>query len=381
MNNNILKIIPALLTFFVMGFVDLVGIATNYIKVDFALSDTEANMLPSMVFFWFLVLSIPTSVIMTKLGRRNTSLLSLVATVIALIVPFVEYSFGAMFISFALLGIGNTLMQVSLNPLVSDIVSGKKLASMLTLGQFIKAISAFLAPILAAYAVTVTGDWKSMYIIFAGISIVSMVYLGATKITESQSESSSSFKESFSLLGDKSILMLFCAILVTVGLDVGINITAPKLMMERFSMPLSEAGYTTSLYFIFRTVGCLVGALLLSKVKARSFFLVSIALLSLSIIGLLVFESQMLIYVSIALLGLGNANIFSLIFAQSLNLMPEKGNQISGLMIMGVAGGAIFPPLMGLASDSMASQMGAVIVLALCVGYLWIMVPTIKSSN
>ena len=157
--NTLTQLISVMLAFFTMGFVDLVGIATNYIKSDFALNDTMANLMPSMVFLWFLIFSVPTGMLMNRIGRRKTVLLSIVVTIMALLVPLLHYSFAMMLIAFSLLGIGNTLMQVSLNPLVSNIVSGDRLASTLTFGQFVKAIASFLAPIIAAWAVIRFGDW------------------------------------------------------------------------------------------------------------------------------------------------------------------------------------------------------------------------------
>ena len=53
--NNLSKLIPVMLCFFAMGFVDLVGIASNYVKEDLGLSDSMANLFPSLVFFWFLI--------------------------------------------------------------------------------------------------------------------------------------------------------------------------------------------------------------------------------------------------------------------------------------------------------------------------------------
>ena len=259
------QIIPVMLAFFTMGFVDLVGIATNYIKIDFALNDTMANLMPSMVFLWFLVLSIPTGMLMNKIGRRKTVLISIIITLCALLVPLANYSFTTMLIAFSLLGIGNTLMQVSLNPLVSNIVTGDKLASTLTFGQFVKAIASLIAPIIAAWAIIRFGDWKILYPIFAIIAIVAIIALSFTKIQEKPVEHQSSFSESFSLLKDTYILMLFLGILIHVGIDVGINITAPKLLIERLSMPLSQAGYATSIYFLFRTMGSFSGAFILAK--------------------------------------------------------------------------------------------------------------------
>lgn len=215
-------LIPVMFSFFTMGFVDLVGIATNYVKADFQLSDTLANLLPSMVFFWFLIFSVPTGMLMNKIGQRKTVLLSIVVTVAALLLPLLNYSFASMLISFSLLGIGNTLMQVSLNPLLSNIVSGNRLASTLTLGQFVKAIASFLAPIIAGWAAVSWGNWKLLFLIFLVIAVIACVLLGMTHIDESSSveTKSSTFGECFALLADKVVLISFLGIICHVGIDV-----------------------------------------------------------------------------------------------------------------------------------------------------------------
>lgn len=208
-------LIPVMFSFFTMGFVDLVGIATNYVKADFQLSDTLANLLPSMVFFWFLIFSVPTGMLMNKIGQRKTVILSIVVTVAALLLPLLNYSFASMLISFSLLGIGNTLMQVSLNPLLSNIVSGNRLASTLTLGQFVKAIASFLAPIIAGWAAVSWGNWKLLFLIFLVIAVIACVLLGMTHIDESSSveTKSSTFGECFALLADKVVLISFLGII------------------------------------------------------------------------------------------------------------------------------------------------------------------------
>lgn len=367
-----LKIIPVMLAFFAMGFVDLVGIATNYVKADFDLSDTVANLFPSMVFFWFLIFSVPTGMLMNRIGRRKTVLLSLVVTVAALLIPVLNYSFASMLVSFSLLGIGNTLMQVSINPLLSNIVKGDKLASSLTLGQFVKAIASFIAPLIAAWAAVNLGDWKYLFPIFMAVAVLATLLLGITQIKEEEvgSKTSSTFLQCFTLLGDKIILLSFLGIMCHVGIDVGVNVTAPKILMERLGMPLADAGFATSLYFLFRTIGCFTGAFVLARYSAKKFFAVSVAMMLLSMVGLFVFDSLTLIYVSIALVGLGNSNIFPIILSKAMLYMPEKKNEVSGLMIMGLFGGTVFPLLMGMLSDAMASQTGALIILSIGVVYL-----------
>lgn len=369
--NIYLTLIPVMLSFFAMGFVDLVGIATNYVKADFSLSHTMSNLFPSLVFFWFLIFSVPTGMLMNRIGRRKTVLLSLIVTTGALLIPFIEYSFISMLISFSLLGIGNTLMQVSLNPLLSNIVTGDKLASSLTFGQFIKAIASFIAPIVAAWALTTLGDWKYLYPIFMVVSLLAAVFLGLTPIEETDEKSKeSSFTQCFALLGNKMILLSFIGIMCHVGIDVGINVTAPQILMERLDMNLADAGYATSIYFLFRTIGCFTGTFALARFSGKKVFSVSVLLMLASIIGLFVFDSLTAIYVSIALVGLGNSNIFPIIFSQALLYMPEKKNEVSGLMIMGLFGGTIFPLLMGVLTDLMVSQTGALIVIGIGIVYL-----------
>ena len=375
-------LIPVMFSFFTMGFVDLVGIATNYVKADFQLSDTLANLLPSMVFFWFLIFSVPTGMLMNKIGQRKTVLLSIVVTVAALLLPLLNYSFASMLISFSLLGIGNTLMQVSLNPLLSNIVSGNRLASTLTLGQFVKAIASFLAPIIAGWAAVSWGNWKLLFLIFLVIAVIACVLLGMTHIDESSSveTKSSTFGECFALLADKVVLISFLGIICHVGIDVGLNLTAPKLLMERLDMTLTGAGLATSVYFLFRTIGCFSGAFLLAYFPKKKVFIVSVLMMVAAMIGLFTMQSLAAHYVCIALVGLGNSNIFSMLFTRALLHLPNRKNEVSGLMIMGLFGGTIFPLFMGIVSDWMQSQVGAVSVMSIGVLYLLSIIPAIRKD-
>ncbi len=375
-------LIPVMFSFFTMGFVDLVGIATNYVKADFHLSDTLANLLPSMVFFWFLIFSVPTGMLMNKIGQRKTVLLSIVVTVAALLLPLINYSFASMLISFSLLGIGNTLMQVSLNPLLSNIVTGNRLASSLTLGQFVKAIASFLAPIIAGWATVSWGNWKLLFLIFLVIAVIACVLLGMTHIDESSSAEtkSSTFGECFALLADKVVLISFLGIVCHVGIDVGLNLTAPKLLMERLDMTLTGAGLATSVYFLFRTIGCFSGAFLLAYFPMKKVFIVSVLMMVAAMIGLFTMQSLAAHYVCIALVGLGNSNIFSMLFTRALLHLPNRKNEVSGLMIMGLFGGTIFPLFMGIVSDWMQSQIGAVAIMSIGVLYLLSIIPAIRKD-
>ena len=367
-------LIPIMLAFFVMGFVDMVGTATNYVKADFHLSDTMANFLPSMVFFWFLLFSVPTSLLQNRIGKRKTVLLSLVLTVLALALPVFSYFYPVMLVSFSLLGIGNTLMQVSLNPLISCVVSNEKLASTLTFGQFVKAIASFIAPILASWAAVKFHNWMLLFPIFIAVSIIATFFLGVTKIKEDDiTNRPTSFWGCLSLLKNKAVLILFLGIVCHVGIDVGTNTAAPKIIMERLSIPLDQAMIATSVYFLFRTIGCLTGSFFLARMPIKKFFAISILTLVLGLTGLFIMNNLMGLYIAIGLIGFGNSNVFSMVFSSALLSFPDKKNEMSGLMIMGLIGGTIFPLFMGLLSDALQSQLGSIVVIGFGVAYLVLM--------
>ena len=374
--NNRLTIVPVMLCFFAMGFVDLVGIASNYVKEDLGLNDATANMFPSLVFFWFLIFSVPTGMLMNRIGRKNTVLLSLAVTVLSLLLPLFGESFGLMLVSFSLLGIGNTLMQTSLNPMVSMVIKGN-LASTLTFGQFVKAIASFLAPYIAMWgamsAIPNFGlGWRILFPIYMVIGVAAAAFLAITAIPEEERTEgrASRFADIVRLLGKPVVLLSFIGIMCHVGIDVGTNTTAPKILIERLGWSLNDAAFATSLYFIFRTLGCLTGSFFLRVMKARTFFIISVAMMALSMVGMFVGTSQAVIYAAIALVGYGNSNIFSIVLSQALLSLPDRKNEVSGLMIMGLFGGTVFPLLMGLASD-VVGQAGAVAVMTVGVVYLF----------
>lgn len=376
----IARMVPVMLCFFAMGFVDLVGTASNYVQKDLGLTDSQANLFPSLVFFWFLIFSVPTGMLMNRIGRKKTVLISLIVTAVSLFIPAFGDSYAVMLISFSLLGIGNAIMQTSLNPLVSNLISGDKLASTLTFGQFVKAIASFLAPIIAAWGATTMMPtfglgWRALFVIYAVISFLSISLLAATPIDEEKPDKATGIVECLRLLGKPFIFLCFLGIVCHVGIDVGTNTTAPKIIMERLGLPLEEAGFATSVYFIFRTAGCFLGAFILRTLSPKLFFAISVVMMLAGMGILFVCDTLAPLYVGIGLIGFGNSNIFSVVFSQALMYTPNERNEVSGLMIMGLFGGTVFPLAMGYAADA-TGQAGAVAVMT--IGVIYLMYYTLK---
>lgn len=371
MNKSLTKALPVLFGFFVMGFCDVVGIATSYVKQDFNLSESLAGLIPSMVFIWFLLLSIPVAVAMNKAGRKSMVQISNIITFAGMMLPFISYNFATCLLAFVFLGIGNTILQVSLNPLLTNVVTGKALTSSLTAGQVIKAVSSFCGPFIAAFAAGTLGNWKYLFPIFAAITLLSGIWLLATPIRESRPENNTSSPgAAFGLLKDRRILLLFLGIFFIVGVDVGVNTVSPKLLIERAGWAVEKAGMASSVYFVCRTIGALIGSVALAKVNEIKYFRYNIIAATISLTLLFFLKGTTAMLALIGLLGFLCSSVFSIIYSSALKERPEKANEISGLMITGVSGGAAIPPCMGILADITGSQSGSLAVIGLCLLYL-----------
>ena len=388
-NAGFAKILPVMFAFFVMGFVDLVGTATNYVKAEFGLADGTANLFTTMVFFWFLIFSVPTGILMNKIGRRKTVLWSILVTLVAMALPIIAYLLCPMkstvqlvliVISFAFLGIGNTLMQVSLNPLLTVFVKGDKLASTLTLGQFVKSFASLFAPYIAIWGATQLGMWWILFVIYLVVGIVGYVLLAIDKIDEPAPDAgTTTIGRCFKLLfSDRIVLLCFLGIVAHVGVDVAINAQAPRILTEHTGDTFTAiASSATMVYFVARMIGCFTGGIVLQKISNKLGVRICGVIMTLSAICFAIFTlvptnpPVWLFWVAVALVGFGNSNVFSLFLSHALMYRPDRQNEISGLMLMGLIGGAIFPPIMGAAAD-VAGQFGGILVMA--IGCLYVLV-------
>ncbi|WP_414647517.1 MFS transporter [Dysgonomonas sp. UBA7710] len=382
-NTSAIRILSVMFGFFIMGFVDIIGISTNYVKNDFShLTDSVVNLISLSCFFWFLVLSVPTGMLMNKIGRKKTVLISFAFHVLAMCLPLAAYDFTTVLIMFGLIGIGNTLLQVSLNPLVADVVNSDKLTGTLTLGQFVKAVSSFIGPILAASVVGSTLGWRMIFPIYAALSLLAFIWLSLTPIEDRRSEKSNiSIKNTLELFKDKYIVAFFIGILVLVGVDVGMNMTFPKLLMEKSGLSVEDAGMGNSIYFLSRTVGAFLGGILLMKSSESKFFIYSVWIALAGLVLLCINANLWATLACVAVFGLGYANLFSIIFSLALKRIPEKANEISALLIVGVSGGAILPPILGVVTDAFKTQVSAIILIAAIWCYLLWLISIVRKTS
>jgi len=361
---------PVLFSFFVMSFCDLVGIGVDRIKLEFGLSNTMVQLIPSAVFIWFFILSVPVGVMQDRIGKKNILNAGMFITALGMLLPYFIYTKIAIFIGFALLGIGNTIVQVSANPLLVDVVPGERKSSFLSFSQFIKSIGSMVAPFVASLLAAQFGDWKLMFLAFGIVSIIAVVWLQYTKIEESKNtEQRATIASSLKLLGTPYITYMVLGIFLVVGIDVGINAVSGQFLMNKFDSVQEFAEKGRSVYFFGKMLGTFAGAIMLAMLASRKFLLWSSILGLLSIIALLFATGEYMAMVIIFIIGLGVANIFPLIFSLTVDKYPLRANEISGLMVMAISGGAIIPPIIGYLTDVSGITAGMLVLVA-CGAYL-----------
>ena len=372
------KVLPVLFAFFVMGFCDIVGISSDYAAQAFGWSSTMASLIPSVVFVWFFLLGVPSGIMMNHIGRKNTVLLSMLITVVGMALPLIHYDSTTTLIAYALLGIGNAILQVSVNPLLQNVVTDEKLlTSSLTAGQVVKAISSFCGPFIMLFAVNTLGGgdeqrWYMAFPVLGAITLLSGLWLLATPIErEAQQDSNVTVGQTFALLKNPTILLLFLGIFFAVGIDVGTNFTSSKLMIQRFGWEISDAGMAPQVYFICRTIGAFIGVFLMTKIADMTYFRLNIVACIAVILSLIFLQlPDIWTLAMIGTIGFLCSCVFSIIFSMAVQAEPKKANLISGLMITAVAGGGAATPFIGFATDAEGSITAGIVVLLVCAGYL-----------
>ena len=371
-----LALLPMLAGFFVMGFSDIIGTVMNQVKAECSLSDVTAGFLPSMIFIWFFLISIPTGVLCGKIGRKNTVLVSLGVTVFAMLLPLAANAerFWIYFIAFALLGIGNTIIQAALPALMSNVVAPDQLTSRISLGQFVKAICAALTPVFVYLTATALDNWKLLFPLYGALTVVAALWLWFTSIpderggTRSSASATTTFGSCFAMLKHPYVLAMTVGILFSVGADVGFAVAIPEYLKNVYHVDVNKAGMGPTVYFVAKTCAAFLGAIVFARVSAAKCFpwCMGAGLAVTAAIPLVGAPAVFLACVFVV--ALLTANSFGMCMGLAIERFPAKANEITSLMVMAIAGGAVVPPVLGFAQKQ-AGCSGLVWVLLACLAY------------
>lgn len=375
MKNN-KALLPILFGFFVMGFSDIIGTVMNQVKAECQLSDVTAGFLPSMIFVWFFLISIPTGVLSGRIGRKNTVLASLVVTILAMLVPLAASAerWWVYAVAFALIGIGNTIIQAALPALMSNVVAPDKLTARISLGQFVKAICAALTPVFVYLTATALGNWKLLFPLYGAITVVAAVWLMLTKVPDERASqevkpTQTTFGSCLRMLGNPYVAAMTVGILFSVGADVGFAVAIPEYLKSVYKVDLNMAGMGPTVYFVAKTIAALAGAAVFARISAAKCFPWCMGLGIVATAAIFFAPGPMAFFVCIFVAALMTANSFGMCMGLAIEKVPEKANEITALMVMAIVGGAVVTPILGWAQGAFGAG-GILTVLIACLAYL-----------
>ena len=367
-----IRTLPVFVAFIAMGFADAVGPFVSLAKNEFQLSNTVASLIPFVGFSMFGLLSVAIGLLQDKRGKKFVLMLGLLVALLGVANAAIGLSsFPQFLVTVLLVGAGAAILQVAGNPIMRDVSAEGKYARNLALGQFAKAIGSLSGPMIPVLAAKFWGaDWKVIFVVYTIAMIITVLAVAGLKVDEKKSEhQAATLASCLALLKNPYVLAMVGAIFFYVGAEVSVSAGIPLFLKERFDIDINKVGLMgTGLFFTALTIGRFSGGVILNWMSPRRFFLVTCALSIAGILGLFL-PDRTLAVASFFLAGIGFANIFPLVFAITVENMPQHTNELSGLMVTAIVGGAIIPPLMGLVADSTTVQLSFLVPLA-CVLYI-----------
>jgi FHS family L-fucose permease-like MFS transporter len=345
-----LKTLPIFLVFFVMGFGDAVGALVGFVREEFNLPPGFAGLLPLFGFLAYGFFSVPIGVLADRKGQKFVLLLFLCIALLGELIPVISLArYVYVLVAIFLIGIGITALQVVGNPMMREVSAPGKFSRNLTFAQFIKSIGSTTAPYVLPLIVSLGFAWQGIFSIYAIVLVITILGVVILKIEKNTAndEKKASIKSSFVLLKDPFVLLMVLGIFLYVGAEVGLNSWIASFLQSKFNLDLEKMATLGIGFFLTALMfGRLMGSIILNFISARKFFVLTSILGVISIL-MMFLASQTIVLVALFIAGLAFANIFPLIFSILIDSMPERSNELSGLLVMAILGGAVVPALMG----------------------------------
>jgi len=380
------KIYPVYAIFLSMGMIDAVGPMVSLAKESFSISITMATLLPLLGYLMYGLLSIPIGLLQDKKGKIFILRTGLFIAFAGLAIPVFSGMYGHMTIvsgslaqfykillAILLLGAGGSILQVAGNPFIRDISEKGHYSRNLSMAQSFITVGSSLGFLLPAVMLSLFGfDWSIIFPVYICIVGVSFIWLNISGLKENRNieEHHASFKSCFSLLKDKYVLVMVLGIFIYCGVEISMSSHVPLLLKGKYMISVEKLGLliSWSLFYLPILLGRFFGSFIMKVIPPRRLLLITV-LVALAGVLMIFTKSYAMTLTGILLVGLGFANIFPLLFSLTIEHSPEHTNELSGLLVSSIAGGAFIPPLMGLVADNTTITLSFIVPL-LCISYL-----------
>jgi FHS family L-fucose permease-like MFS transporter len=346
---------PIFLVFFIMGFGDAVGTLVGFVTKEFSLAPALAGLLPFFMFITFGLFSVPFGILVDKKGQKFVLATFLGLVLIGELIPVISIArFEYVLLAIFCIGTGIAALQVVGNPMMRSVSAEGKYSRNLTFAQFIKSIGMNTAPYVVPLIVSIGLVWQNIFLIYAlvvALTLISVMVLKVERRADEEHQNRASLKTSFALLKQPYVLAMVLGIFFYVGAEVGLNSWIAKLLVANFNLEIEKMATIGIGFFLTSlAVGRLLGSIILNFLSPKKFFVLS------SIVGVvgvscMFLPNETIVLGSVFVAGFGFANIFPLIFSIIIDEMPQHSNELSGLMVMAIVGGALIPALMGIVAS------------------------------
>ena len=340
-------LLPVLVGFFISGYSDIVAPLTGNIIVDLFPREVigRVNFLPSMAFLWFLVLAVPIAAFMNRRGRKMAARIGFALSFVGLVVAFAA-AFGpsltGLFIGFGILGLGNTFIQMAMNPLLAVISPKDRMTAYLTVGQIVRNGTLLLVGPLALLFGAWTGAWQWTLAVYALVALAGNVWFVFVDLPEQRDEHPMGFAACFGLLRKRMVWISTLGIGAFIVADVGINFVGGQLIETDHSI-LSSTGF-----YAFRIIGTIVGYFVLTHYSDVKYLRYNM-LAALVVVACMLFTRDAdWIYVAMCAMGFLISCVFATFFAAATKAVAvRESNGVAGLMVFAISAGAITCPVCG----------------------------------
>lgn len=342
---------PAALTgFLVMSFADGIGVAMSRICADYDFPVAMSGVLPSLIFLWFFVLSVPVGAMCVRFGRRRIAFVSLLVTAVAMFLPVgAKVSPVVVFaLSFALLGISNVGLQVSLPPFVASVSPSGSVAGHVMACLAVKTGMAAAIPAVFA-GCAVLGNWTWAFPSGAMLALAAAALLSRTSASvATDAVPSVSYGTAVRLMADPVVAVVVLSFALAICQDVGLNLVLPGLLHLFYGWDSARQGLGAGVYFLAKIPAMLVGAWLMPRVRPSSAATPCVAAVVVGLVVLFAAPPVGLFFAALLLVSFGSANFYGIAFGILAERHPADLDRLSSLLVMAISSAALVAPVLTL---------------------------------
>ncbi|GAA4453113.1 L-fucose:H+ symporter permease [Nibrella saemangeumensis] len=338
-------------------------------------SKAESGLVQFSIFGAYAVMGIPAGLFMKRFGYKNGVLLGLLLYAFGafLFIPAANAeSFGFFRIALFILACGLATLETVAHPFVAGLGDQRTSDQRINFAQSFNGVGAVIGPMLGGYFILRAGqehsnDLESVKMLYIGIGSVILsiaIAFAFVKVPPVQDAhaieaeqdayavptSPADVKHPKSLFQHRHFVWAVIAQLFNVAAQGGTWAFFINYGVEKMGLAEENAAYYFAFSMVMMMVGRFVGTFLMRFIAPNKLLAV-FALGSITMCLIIAQSFGWPSFIALIMLNFFFSIMFPTIFSLGLKGLGTHTQQASSFIVMGVVGGALFPPIMGLVAD------------------------------